>query len=169
MTGAPGAGKTALIKEISEVLYRADEHHAVVDLDELCRGVFPASAADFGLDLAIENLAAVWSNFKRRGVRRLVAARIVQSADELVRISSALPDCEFTICRLTAAPAVLESRIHRREAGSSAPFLSSVVQRLAQDIDAIEFPMITVDNGPQASIIELANQVLRSAGWPSDA
>ena len=37
LTGAPGAGKTALAKEIGEQLFHAAVPHAVIDLDELAR------------------------------------------------------------------------------------------------------------------------------------
>jgi adenylylsulfate kinase-like enzyme len=47
ITGAPGSGKTALAKEVSELLWRMREPHAVVDVDELSRGVLPGGTSDF--------------------------------------------------------------------------------------------------------------------------
>lgn len=33
VTGAPGAGKTALLREVSEILSRAEEPHAYLDFN----------------------------------------------------------------------------------------------------------------------------------------
>ena len=38
LTGQPGAGKTAVAKELGELLWKIREPHAIIDLDELCRG-----------------------------------------------------------------------------------------------------------------------------------
>ena len=129
--GAPGSGKTALIKEISECLYRAGEHHTVIDLDELCRGVLPGADDDFLIDLAVENLTTVWGNFRRRGARRLVMARVVRSSAALDAIISAVPDCEVTVCRLSVGAETVQSRLRQREAGSSFDFLASITATVA--------------------------------------
>lgn len=167
ITGPPGSGKTALAKEISEVLWRAREPHAIVDLDELCRGLLPGdSAAGFHVGLAAENLTAVWSAFRRRGARRLVVARIVESADELAVVGAAVPDCELTVCRLVVEPETLQRRLRHREAGSSVEFLSSVAARLAATIDQLELPGFTIHNTDGESITELALDVVDRLGWP---
>ena len=126
ITGAPGSGKTALAKEVSELLWRVDEPHAVVDVDELCRGVLPEGTTDFNRALAVENLAAVWANFERAGVRRLVLARVIQSAEDLDLFAQAIPGCDLAVCRVTAPRSTIVDRIRRREAGSAASFLERV-------------------------------------------
>jgi hypothetical protein len=167
ITGAPGSGKTALAKEISEVLWRAREPHAIVDLDEVCRGLLPGDTAEgFHVRLAAENLAAVWSSFRRRGARRLVVARIVESVEEIAVVAAAVPDCELTVCRLAVEPATLQRRLHHREAGTSVEFLTSVTTRLAATIGQLELPGFTVQNTDDTSIADLALAVTTRLEWP---
>jgi len=166
VTGAPGAGKSALVKELSEQLWRAQSFHAVVDLDELCRGVLPDATTDFGLDLAAANLAPVWANFRERGAQRLLLARIVQSPDDVRRIQTALPDCELTVCRIRVDHTTLLERIDHREPGTSREFLRSVALDLADTIDALDLPGFTVDNDKGQRISDLAANVLERLGWP---
>jgi hypothetical protein len=148
------------------VLWRAREPHAVVDLDEPCRGLLPGdTASGFHVGLAAENLAAVWSSFRRRGARRLVVARIVESVDELAVVAAAVPDCELTVCRLVVEPETLQRPLRHREAVSSVEFLSSVAGGLAVTIGHLDLPGFTVHNSHPGSIKELALDVINGLGW----
>ena len=170
ITGPPGSRKTALAKEISEVLWRAREPHAVVDLDELCRGLLPGDAAPgFHVGLASENLASVWSSFHRRGARRLVVARIVESVDELAVVGAAVPDCEIVVCRLLVETETLQRRLRHREAGSRVGFLSSVTEQLATTIGQLDLPGFAIRNSDRESITKLALDVMHRVGWPTAA
>ncbi len=51
LTGQPGAGKTAVAKELGELLRQSHEPHAIIDLDELCRGVLPNGTPNFNRSL----------------------------------------------------------------------------------------------------------------------
>jgi dephospho-CoA kinase len=165
ITGAPGSGKTALAKEVSELLWRVDEPHAVVDLDELCRGVLPGGTADFNRTLAFENLAAVWTNFYAAGVRRLVLARVIQSAADLDLFAEAIPGCNLAVCRVSAERSTIIDRIQRREPGLAAAFLESVSRDLDDEIARLDLPGLVVENG-DSSITDLALDVLERIDWP---
>ncbi len=166
ITGAPGSGKTALAKEISELLWQVNEPHAVIDIDELCRGVLPHANADFNRDLAARNLAAVWANFAAEGVRRVVLARIVQAAEDIAHFENAIPGCSLAVCRVNADPSTIEARLHQREPGSARDFLSRVTHDLADTITNLDLACIDVLNGRSTSIVRLAFEVLERADWP---
>ena len=167
ITGAPGSGKTTLAKEVSELLWRVHEPHAVVDFDELCRGVLPEGTSDFNRALAVENLAAVWANFERAGVRRLVLARVIQSAEDLDRFAQAIPGCDLAVCRVTAPCSTIVDRIRRREAGSAASFLERRLDASSiGEIARLDLPGFVVENGDARSIGDLALGVLERIDWP---
>jgi hypothetical protein len=167
VTGAPGAGKTALARELSEMLARIGEPHALVDLDELTRGVLPEGSLDFNLSLAVENLAAIWENFRKRGARRALLARVILSVDEVGRFASAIPGSEVTVCRIVSEAGVEDRRIRERDPGISASFVAEVASDVEEQMAGLHLPGFTVHNGSATSITELAREVLRRAQWPA--
>jgi adenylylsulfate kinase-like enzyme len=164
LTGQPGAGKTAVAKELGELLWQSREPHAIIDLDELCRGVLPTQTSDFNRSLAIANLTAVWANFYAAGVRRLILARIIQSPDDLEQFGGAIPNARITICLLRAPAETIQQRITEREQGSARTFLLSVTAGIGEKIDSLELPGICVEND-QRPLNEVAREFLESAGW----
>lgn len=164
LTGQPGSGKTATAKELSELLWQRREPHAVIDPDELCRGLLPATTHDFNRALAVANLRAVWANFYAAGVRRLILSRIIESADDLDRFMSAIPYAHMTVCLLRVPEKTIRQRIIEREAGSARDFLLTLTPRIAEKIARLELPGITVDNG-QRPLTEVAREILERAGW----
>lgn len=165
VTGAPGSGKTTLIKELSEQLWRTQSFHALVDLDELCRGVLPAATGDFNLDLGVANLAPIWANFRARGAERLLIARVIQSASDVDRIAAAVPDCSLTVCRVRTDVDTLRQRIERREPGTARAFLQGAAVDLAPVVDGLDLPGFTVVNGLDTSVPSLGAEVLARLGW----
>lgn len=165
LTGQPGAGKTAVAKEIGELLWRIREPHALIDVDELCRGVLPTQPADFNRSLAVANLKAVWANFYAAGVRRAVLARIIESVEDLEQFSAAIPNAHVTLCLIQVPAETIQDRLTIREQGSARDFLLSVTGRVAEKIAALELSGITVENG-QRPLNEVAHEVLQRANWP---
>ena len=166
LTGQPGAGKTAVAKELSDLLWRIREPHAVIDLDELCRGVLPTSTADFNRSLAVANLAAIWPNFHVTGVRRVILARIIQAADDIDQFTRVISHSQVMVCLLQAEPGTIRDRIIQRDPGSNQAFLLSVTTRIAEQISSLSLPGMCVQND-QRSLNEVAREILDRAGWPS--
>lgn len=166
LTGQPGAGKTAVAKEISELLWKIREPHAVIDVDELCRGVLPNKTPDFNRSLAVANLSAVWGNFYAAGVRRLILARIIESVDDLDQFSAAIPNAAVTVCLLQVPAEMIQERLIGREAGSAQAFLLTVTSRIAGKIATLDLPGFCVDND-QRPLDAVAREVLQLARWPA--
>lgn len=83
LTGTVGAGKTTIAAEINDLL---GEHHvpnAAIDLDALAWQRPPDGP--WNEALTFENLAAIWPNYRRRGVTHLVLARVLEDRAELDR------------------------------------------------------------------------------------
>ena len=151
---------------MSELLWRVHEPHAVVDVDELCRGVLPGGTSDFNRSLAVRNLAAVWANFAAAGVRRLILVRVIQSRDDLDLYVQAIPGCDLVVCRVTADRATITRRIREREPGLARPFLTRVSEELDDSIAALDVPGFVVENWDGRSITDLAFEVLEQIDWP---
>ncbi len=165
LTGQPGAGKSAIAKEVGELLWRSREPHAIIDIDELCRGFLPTQTSDFNRSLAVANLIAVWENFYTAGVRRLILARIIESLDDLEQFGSAIPNAQITICLLRVPEEIVQQRLTEREPGIGRAFLLTVTSRIAERIASLDLPGIVVDNGDRP-VTEVAREILQLLGWP---
>lgn len=163
LNGSVGAGKTTIGGAISCVLASVGVPHAFVDRDALCVS-WPQSGR-YNEDVANENLAAVWTNFRARGAERLVVASVLESTDDLKSVRDAVPGAAIVVCRLRASGAVRETRLHAREHGISREWhlarsveLEIILNRAAMD----DFSVDNDSRSPDA----VAHEVLARAGWP---
>src|SRR4051812_94517 len=111
LTGQPGAGKSAVAREMGELLWRSREPYAIIDIDELCRGYFPAQGSNFNRSLVVANLSAVWVNFYAAGVRRLILARIIESMEDLAVFGKVIPNAQITVCLLRVPAETIHQRL----------------------------------------------------------
>lgn len=145
ITGPPGAGKTALAKEIGEQLFHAAVAHAVIDLDELAR-IRPAEPDErVWTDLVANNLRAIWPNYRDLRIDRLVLAGLVTSPKTIDTYARAIPDADVTICRVRAPLDTLGARLRHREPGTVRSFLLDAAPRLDHHLASQALEDITID------------------------
>ena len=157
-----GTGKTTVIAEASDLLKARGIVHAAIDLDALGIAQLPDGAAE---DLAYANLASLWGNYAAAGVPRLLLAAAVEDRTMLDRIRRAVPASEVFVCRLMATRATMERRVRQREPGMLQQELVARALELASLLDRTSPHDLALDNDDDASVSEVAAELLRRAGW----
>ena len=160
ITGTAGSGKSAVAKEIGELLRLEATGYAVIDLDAIAKCTTdPPVPGRFESALLVANLAAIWPNYQHYGVRHLVLARAVVSHDELETLRACIPRSHWTVCRLTAPDELLADRLRAREPGTALKFLIRVSRELAIEMDERQIENYVVAN-TERSLTEVSTDVL---------
>ena len=165
ITGTVGVGKTALAREVGELLRRSGVAGAMIDLDALSYASSGPVEDLFNSNLVLRNLKAIWPNYAARGVDHLVLARYVGAAEELDGYRDAIPSADLVVCRVTAPPETVQERLRRREVGLERDFLVALSQTLAVALDGGVVEDFVVENGPDRSITDVAEEVVKRMGW----
>ncbi len=119
VTGPVGAGKTSAAWALGDLLTERAEAGAVIDVDGL-RAVWPQDPADpFAENLGRANLAAVWPNYLRRGIRWLVLADVVEQQSQRELYQQAMPGARIVIVRLDTPLDLIRQRLLARETEAS--------------------------------------------------
>src|SRR5688500_5736343 len=78
INGTVGAGKTTTANEIAMLLQHRGIPYAIIDLDSL-RNAWPSPPDDrFNLELELQNLAAVVTNFRNAGAEIFILAGVLE-------------------------------------------------------------------------------------------
>jgi adenylylsulfate kinase len=163
VTGTVGAGKSTVAAEINDMLAELRLPNAAVDLDALTWQWPPSS--EWNSDLMFENLAALWPNFKARGVTHLVLAAVLEDRADLDRYRSAVPGAEITVCRLVTPEADRIERLQRRmPPGASRDWHIQRSVELDCILERLAYEDFVVENGDRP-VREVAIEVLAGAGW----
>jgi chloramphenicol 3-O-phosphotransferase len=164
VTGPPGVGKTSVASELSELLDKAGVPYAFVDVDSL-RWCYPRRADDpFRVQLAMQNLAAIWPNFAATGAAYLVLVDVIESRAELSRIRAAVPGADVCVVRLRATVETLVTRVQHREPGLASDRHLQRAHELALRMDGNPVEDILVETDGR-TIPAIANQILKRSGW----
>ena len=172
ITGTVGAGKTAVAREVGELLRLSRVAGGpkmacgVIDLDALSYVAAGPVEDRFNSNFVLENLKAIWPNYAARGVDRLVLARYVGAAYEGEAYREAIPSATVTVCRVTAPPGTGQDRLRRGECGVAREFLMGLWHTLAAEIEGLAFEDFAVENGPDRSVTDVAREVAERVGWP---
>jgi len=160
--GRSGAGKSSVAAEAHQMLARADVRHAVIEGDNLDQAYPEPWRA--GVDLAEQNLAAMWKNYRAAGYSRLIFTNTV-SVLRVRELAAALGTevQPFTVL-LTATDATTAHRLAQREIGTA---LKQHIERsnvAARKLDAAPDTVLRIASDGR-SVSDVAHEVLTRAGW----
>jgi shikimate kinase len=164
ITGPVGAGKTAVVGALSDLLSEAGIAHAAIDQDWL-RSCFPRPADDpFHMALGLRNLAAVWVNFRAAGAARLIVADVVETQAQRADYLAAAPGAQLTVVRLRAALPTLLTRLAGRETGASLVWHQARAAELEEIMTRNRVADLVVETDGK-SVKEVAREVAIKTGW----
>ncbi|MEV8266834.1 adenylyl-sulfate kinase [Microbacterium sp. NPDC076911] len=159
--GRSGVGKSSVAAEASHILARADIRHAVIEGDNLDQA-YPEPWRN-GIDLAEQNLAAMWRNYRSAGYSRLIYTNTVSVLQIPTLVAALGPDVRSFGALLTATDTTAAQRLAQREIGSA---LEEHIERsnlAAARLDAANTAhTIITDN---RSTADIAREMLSAAGW----
>ena len=161
IAGRSGVGKSSVAAEASRILARADIRHAVIEGDNLDQA-HPEPWRN-GIDLAEQNLAAMWTNYQAIGYSRLIFTNTV-SVLQIPSLVAALGTAirPFGVL-LTATDATAAQRLAQREIGTA---LAEHIERsnlAAARLDAARTVYrVATDH---RSVADIASEILAAAGW----
>lgn len=164
ITGPVGAGKTAVMSEIAELLRASALRFTAIDLDAVSY-TFPARAGDpFRNEIAFRNLASIWHNARSSGSQRLVVARVIEDRRELSRYRRSIPGAEITVVRLRAPIRTLQRRVRQRDDGSRRAWHVERAAELARIMERTRPEDIVIET-ERRTVRSIARDVLDRVGW----
>lgn len=164
ISGPVGVGKTTVAHELSGLLEAEGVPHCFVDLDSLAQ-TYPRDPSDpYGTALALENLAAVWANGRKRGARNLVVSRVIEARAEALDIARVVGLAEPVVCRLTASDETLLTRVRQREVGAGLDWHEKRALELASQMKALRFEDFLVKTDDR-SVPDIAAEIHRQVRW----
>ncbi len=161
ITGVYGSGKSSVAAEISYLLERCRQPHALLDLDYLGWGGdnFDDHAAGFGLML--RNLAAVASNYRDAGISVFIVAYFVRNHDALraVREATGMP---LRVVRLCVPLPGIEQRLTADMTSGRRDDLREAASSIAAG-EGVGVEDVTVVNDQPVGVI--AQEIMTWLGW----
>jgi hypothetical protein len=161
ISGTMGSGKTTVLAEASDILSSKGVVHAAIDLDTLGIAHLPSGVRD---DVILRNLISLCANYRAAGVTRLLLAEALESAEDLQRVRTAIPDAAIVVCRLTTRKETAESRVRAREPGMLQEQFVARVAELDKILREAALEDFTLEND-HASVTQVAHEMLVRAGW----
>ena len=164
ITGAMGAGKTAVLGEASDILASRGIVHAAIDMDVLGLAHLPSAAINDGV--MYENLRSICSNYAVQGVQRFVVARAIEDEAQLKLCCDMIPAANTVVCRLAATLETMRRRVEMRELGTWQPKYVARIEELNSILDRAQLEDFTVAN-ENRPLTDVALEMLVKAGWMS--
>lgn len=161
--GRSGVGKTTVAAELSRLLVLESVPHALIEGDNLDQA-HPEPWRN-GVDLAEQNLAAMWRNYQAAGYCRLIFTNTVSVLQTSALTAALGADVDTVGVLLTAGDSVAAARLAQREIGSG---LEDAIERskaaavkLQADASASVHRIPTDDR----TVSDIAAELLSISGW----
>jgi hypothetical protein len=163
--GRSGVGKSSLGAEIHAQLSAAGTRHCLIEGDNLDLA-WPVPWEQ-GHDLAEQNLAAMWANYRALGYRRMIYTNTASVRPEVITsLVAAMGDNPtVTAVLLTATDETARQRLAGREIGSAYEWHVTRSDRAARQLERRAPPWVhrvVTDGRP---VPELAAEIIALTGW----
>ncbi len=143
VTGAPGAGKTACLLVLSDLLAAGGIAHAAVDVDDVSWAYpYPDDTRRHEL------LGAVWREHRADGHELLLVAEVIESDAHLAGLLASVGAEDHLLVRLEARPETCRERIVEREppGWSGLEHLLSEMERWAVSLTELAGVHVVLDS-----------------------
>ncbi|MFE4951367.1 adenylyl-sulfate kinase [Leifsonia sp. NPDC056665] len=160
--GRSGVGKSSVAAEASRILAGERIRHAVIEGDNLDQA-FPEPWRD-GIDLAEQNLAAMWKNYRAVGYTRLIFTNTVSVLQTSTLIAALGTEMRPFAVLLTASDTTAAHRLAKREIGSALTEHIDRSSRAARTLDSADRTVTRVETDDR-SVTDIAREILSRAGW----
>jgi len=161
INGNVGAGKTTTADQLGEEIEKRGIPGAVIEVDWL-RRAWPSPREDpFQFELALANIRAVAGQFRAHGAHIIVAAGVVETAEQFDRCVGALGSTHPLLVRLVVDPDVALARLRIRH-GENASELEWHERRhseLAGILEHVEFPSEWVLDSTSLAVGDIAARI----------
>jgi energy-coupling factor transporter ATP-binding protein EcfA2 len=161
ITGAYGAGKSTVAKEISYLLEQRRQPYALLDLDFLGWGVNSFDGDADRNPFLLRNVAAVASNYRAGGITVFVLAYFVSSHDELRGIREAV-GVPLRVVRLTVSLPEIEERLAADVTTERREELGEAARQIAAG-EGVGLEDLTLANDRPVPVV--AQQIMTWLGW----
>jgi hypothetical protein len=143
VTAAPGGGKTTYLTALTDALVDDRVAHAVIDTDDVA-WAYPYP----DLGERVEYVRHACTAYRERGHDLLLLGEVVESADHLAGLLSAVHADDHLLVRLTAPYMLLRQRILAREPAewSGTDHLLEETKRWVRLVDELEAAHVTIDS-----------------------
>jgi hypothetical protein len=161
--GRSGVGKSSVGVEIHTQLSAASVPHCLIEGDYLDL----AYPAPWEYGLAERNLAAMWSNYRALGYRRMIYTNTVSVLRDVIeRLTAAMgDDPKVNAVLLTCSDQTARQRLSRREIGSTLDehvLRSADMGELLQNAVPEWVHRLDTDN---RSVTDVATRIIGWSGW----
>jgi len=168
--GRSGVGKSSVAHELFRQLSEADVMHCLIEGDNL--DLAHPTPWKLGHQLAEQNLAAMWSNYRALGHSRLIYVNTAAvRPDVIASLTTAMgdePNAHGVL--LTAADETIEARLAQRETGTALQEHLDRSRAAKAALDGTAPPWVRRVATDGRSLSEIAAEIARSlSGWGQDA